>query len=74
MTQVEDLAGAVVLAEGVGAPADGGDDAEGAGGVHEDAEVVHAALGGGFEYPDSVVEETAHEKLIGRNRRMLERW
>jgi hypothetical protein len=71
VTHLEDLARAVVLLQGVGAPAGGGDDAEGARGVHEDPEVVRVALGGGLEYPDGVIEEAAHDTLFGRDRQIL---
>jgi hypothetical protein len=44
-----------MFAKGVGPPAVGGDDAESAGAVDQDAEIVRAALGG-LEDPDGVVE------------------
>jgi hypothetical protein len=48
-----------MFAERVGAPAVGGDDAEGAGVIDEDAEGF-VALGGGLEDADGVGEEAAH--------------
>ena len=47
-----------MLAKGVGPPAVGGDDAESAGAVDQNAKIVRAALGG-LENPDGVMEEAS---------------